>query len=365
MKKLSVVLLTNIPAPYRVPVFELLAQTRPWDFHVVYCSASEPDRDWQLERGGYAQHYLKSKMLTLRGKYVHFNPDLWSTLNTLRPDVLITTGFNPSHLIAFAYARMHGARHIAMTDGTFESEKALTRVHRVLRRWVYARTEAFIGASEGSSALYRSYGVSPHKIFQSHLCANNTLFEARSRGVSKEYDLLFCGRIVAEKSPMFALDVARETARLLRRRVSLAVVGAGVAEPEMRAAAQAMRDQIDVAFLGFAQQEELPARYGASRVLLFPSRGDTWGVVANEACACGVPVVVSPMAGVAGELIRDGQTGFVLDLSVSVWAKACVCLLTDGRLYEEMSTQCRRAVQAYSYEQAMQGLRSAIECAVP
>ena len=58
-------------------------------------------------------------------------------------------------------------------------------------------------------------------------------------------------------------------------------------------------------FHGFAAQRELPDLYRSAKVFLFPTLADVWGVVANEACAAGLPVIVSPHAGVAGELVRD------------------------------------------------------------
>src|SRR5208337_2320660 len=132
------------------------------------------------------------------------------------------------------------------------------------------------------------------------------------------FDLMFCGRMTAIKNPQFVLAVAQSAATLLRRRISLCFVGSGPLESTLRAQALEHAD-IDVTFMGFARQADLPQRYAESRVFLLPSVWDPWGVVANEACAAGVPVITSPHAGVAGELIRDGQTGFVRDLDVGVW----------------------------------------------
>lgn len=365
VRPVRVALVTNIPAPYRIPVLERLASQPGCELHVVYCSGIEPDRAWQLQQGAFEATYLKPRFVTFRGRYVHINPDVWSALGKVRPDVVITTGFNPTHVLAFAWARLHGKAHVAMTDGTWTSEQLLSGVHRLLRRVVYAGSGAFIGASEGSMALYRSYGLPDARLFKSYLCANNAAFLS-TPPVPRVHDLLVAGRIVAGKNPLFALAVAERLGQRLQRTVRLAFLGSGEMEAEVRAAAAKLPpEQVQVDFLGFAQQDSLPAHYARARVLLFPTAMDTWGVVANEACAAGVPVIVTPEAGVAGDLVVDGVNGRVMPMDVEAWAQASEQLLCDEALHAQMSRAARERVGAYNFDAAAQGIWRAVLKAMP
>lgn len=361
-KALRLVIVTNIPAPYRLPVYALLAREPDIDLHVVFCSGREPDRQWNLGQADFPHTFLNESFVSYRGRFIHINHDIWSVLLRLRPDLVVTTGFNPTHVLAYAWTRLHGARHVAMTDGTLESEARLSKLHRWIRRHVYEHTAAFIAASDGGMRLYRSYGVEPDSMFKSHLCAHNERFLA-APPVAKHYDFIFCGRFEAAKNPLFALDVARACARRLARRVTMVFVGSGGMEARIREYAQACDDVVEVTFAGFATQEALPGWYAASRVFLFPTRMDVWGVVANEACAAGVPVLVSPDAGVAGELVRDGENGFVLTLDLDRWADAACRLLTDTALYASQSARCREIVREYSYDNAARGIAQAARAA--
>lgn len=356
-------MVTNIPAPYRLPVYALLAQQPDLDFHVVYCSGREPDREWNLGQASFAHTFLKDAFVRYRGRYIHLNHDVWPVLSSLRPDIVATTGFNPTHLLAYAWARLHGARHVTMTDGTLESEAALSILHRWIRRHVYAHTAAFIGASDGAMRLYRSYGIDSSALFKSHLCADNALF-FNAPPQKKVYDFMFCGRFEAVKNPFFALDVARTVALRLGRRMTMVFVGSGGLEGRMRAYAKTIEAEVDTRFAGFARQEALPAWYGASRIFLFPTSWDPWGVVANEACAAGVPVLVSPDAGAAGELVREGENGFVLPLDLVRWTDAAIRLLTDESLYAAMATRGRERVSEYSYDNAARGIAQAARAAM-
>ena len=353
------VIVTNIPAPYRLPIYTLLAQEPDIELHVVYCSGREPDREWNLGQMPFAHTFLKKSFLSYRGRYIYYNLDVWAVFQSLKPDIVVTTGFNPTHLMAYAWTRLHGARHVAMTDGTLESEATLTALHRWIRRNVYAHTAAFIGASDGTMRLYRSYGIISNVMFKSHLCADNARF-FNAPPQAKIYDFIFCGRFEAVKNPFFALDVARETARRLGRRVSIVFVGSGGLEGEIRSYAKTVEAEVETSFAGFARQEALPEWYGASRIFLFPTRWDPWGVVANEACAAGVPTLISDVAGSAGELVRDGDNGFVLQLDQERWTNAAVRLLTDESLYAAMVARCREQVSEYRYDNAARGIAQAV-----
>lgn len=356
---LRVAMVTNIPAPYRLPVFEQVAGVPGVDLCVYFCSGREPDREWDLEKSAFKQVYLHEKFITFHGRYIHTNPDIWRQLRAFRPDVVITTGFNPTHLLAYAHARWSGARHVAMTDGTLQSESKLTSIHRWIRRIVYAGSSSFIGASNGSLDLYRSYGIDESRMFKSHLCTNNSAFFINSH-VGKRFDFIFCGRFVTGKNPLFAIQVAQRVSQILRRRVSILFVGSGDLESDLHLLANEAAQEVDCVFAGFARQHQLPHLYGSARILLFPTQRDVWGVVVNEACAAGLPIIVSPFAGSVGELVRDKVNGFVLPLNDQQWADAAARLLSDDRLYLEMSTRSREMVQDFNFENAVAGIVSAV-----
>lgn len=362
-KRIKVALVTNIPAPYRLKVFEQLGAQPDIDFCVFYCSGREPDREWDLQQTAFKQVYLRESFITYRGRYIHCNPDAWSELGAFRPDVVITSGFNPTFLVAYVSARWHGARHIAMTDGTFTTEAGLSRVHRWVRRWIYGGTRAFIGASQGSFELYRAYGIDDQRMFQSHLCANNEAYQPVSLD-HKRHDFVFSARFIAAKNPMFALDVAQQVARRIGRKTSILFLGSGEMLDEMVRKAEQIKGDVDVTFAGFVKQDALPAHYASARVLLFPTQMDTWGVVANEACAAGLPVVVTPMAGVAGDLVIHEDNGYVLPLDRSAWVSACARLLQDEALYQRCSASSLLRVKSYTYAHAAQGIYEAVQMAV-
>ncbi len=112
----KVALVTNIPAPYRVPVYNRLARDGRINFTVIFCAKREPDRHWDLEQFEFKSVVLNQSFITRAGRYIHNNIDVMGQLKAIDPAVVITDGFNPTHLYAFLYAWWHGRKH-NMLDG--------------------------------------------------------------------------------------------------------------------------------------------------------------------------------------------------------------------------------------------------------
>jgi glycosyltransferase involved in cell wall biosynthesis len=307
---------------------------------------------------------LREKFFTGKRTFIHNNPDVFAALRAFDPQVVVTTGFSPTYLYAFVYTKLFGRRHVVMTDGTLASEAGQTRVHRLLRRVVLRRSGAFVVASDGGRVLLRGYGVAEEKIYFSPLCANTSVSWESVTPCSPGLDFLFSGRLVSIKNPLFALQVAHGVANRIGRRVSLGILGSGPLAAELHTQAAGVADQVELRFAGHVTQAEVPRWFASARVFLFPTSWDPWGVVANEACLAGVPVIASPHAGAAGELILDGVNGYVRPLDLPQWIDAAVRLISDSTLYLQLSEQARRNVQLYSFENAARGIADAVRIAV-
>ncbi len=350
----KVVLLSNNPVPFRIPVCQLMANDPRIEFTAIFCARREPGRPSDVPELPFEHVILKENYRIRDDAYsVHNNPDVFGVLRRLQPDVVINSGFQPTNLYALLYCLRYGKRHVVTTDGTAESEAAgINWKQKALRRFFFRFSQAFVGPNGGTRRLFESYGIPSSLFFLSPLCIDNKRFQLS--GVEKRYDLLFCGRLTEMKRPLFALDVAELLASELGREVSLLYVGAGPLEQEVRQRAATARN-VDTTFSGFTLQADLPHRYNESRIFLFPTSYDVWGVVGNEACASGLPVIVTPHAGVVGEIVLDGVNGFVLDHDPRRWAAAARRLLEDTALYERFAASSRQMVQDYTYQAAANG----------
>ena len=87
-------------------------------------------------------------------------------------------------------------------------------------------------------------------------------------------------------------------------------------------------------------------------------------MVANEACAAGVPVLVTQHAGAVGDLVIDGVNGLVLPLDADAWARVGARLLNDPVEWARLSAAARERVKGFSYDAAALGLWQAVQRAM-
>ncbi len=127
--------------------------------------------------------------------------------------------------------------------------------------------------------------------------------------------LLFVGRI----QPLKGLTVAVNALALLADRTArLVVVGgpSGADGPAEWDRVQALVDRLGlrdrVTFVPPQPHHLLSTYYRAADVVVVPSRSESFGLVALEAAACGVPVVAAAVGGLR-TLVRDDVTGFLVD----------------------------------------------------
>ena len=363
MPKLALVL--NEPPPYRIPILNRIAATPDVQLKVIFCCRREPNRFWDLPPMKFDATYLRERITTVNGRYIHNNPEVYLALGRFSPDVVIGNGFNPTHLYAMSWCALTRRVYVPMTDGTLQSESSLSRVHVGLRRVVYRRARSVIAASNGGFALYRQYGVPRAACYRSCLCVDNDSFRtAEDKAPEKVFDFIFCGRLEPGKRPAFAIEVAARCAALLMRKTRLLIVGSGSLEDSLRLRAQAHAANVDVVFNGFAKQADLPGLYHSAKVFLFPTEADVWGVVANEACAASLPVIISPHAGAADELVVDRKNGFVRKLDLEQWADCAANLLSNDGMRQAYGERSRVMVEPYNFDQSARGIIEAVRAAV-
>jgi glycosyltransferase involved in cell wall biosynthesis len=97
--------------------------------------------------------------------------------------------------------------------------------------------------------------------------------------------------------------------------------------------------QSSVRFLG--QQLAFVEVLRAADAFLLPSETESFGLAALEALACGVPVVASRVGGL-GEVIKDGESGFLVEKGdVTKMAEAVLRIVSDRALHARMAEAAR------------------------
>jgi D-inositol-3-phosphate glycosyltransferase len=191
-------------------------------------------------------------------------------------------------------------------------------------------------------------------------------------GLAGRRVVLFVGRLQALKGPDLAIRGVAEAVRRDPREtrdVALVVVGGpsgtGDASSSLRslAAAEGIADR--VRFLPPVPHADLPRVYAAAEALVMPSRSESFGLVALEAQACGVPVVAADVGGLR-YVIRTGRTGFLVPgHEPGAYADQLLQLLGDRSLAARMSEAAVAHAAGFPWEATAAGVLSVYREVVP
>ena len=350
---MKVVIITNIPTPYRDPVYGLLNDFHDIESKVFFCSKSEPNRNWNMGSIEFDHVFLSKKT----NKFIYFNFNVFRELNKFKPDVILTAGFNPTMLFAWLWSLILFKKHIPFSDANLYSERSLSILHKIIRKIVFSSSNAFLGASEGTLELYRSYKISSNELFKSCLAIDNDKFKEIDE--KKEYDLMFCGQFIERKQPMFFCEIAK---MVFESKPDLKVLLLGSGPLKADCVKYLIENNINFTDAGFVQPTDMPYFYKRARLFLFPTLHDPWGLVVNEALAAGVPVLVSCVAGSANELVIDNYNGFIFDnLNKSRWVEKINIVFTDVYLEKKLSVNAVNSIENYTFSSAATGIYSAIK----
>lgn len=191
---------------------------------------------------------------------------------------------------------------ISETNDLIKPNKRIEAIYNFVDERVYHKVS--------SDHLRNEYGVSPQEKVIIHV--------SNFRTVKRVPDVV--------KS--FAKIVDRIPAKLL-------LVGDGPEISHINRLVEELNIRNHVLFLG--KQDNLEELYSMSDLMLLLSEKESFGLVALEAMACGVPVIGTNVGGIP-EVISDGETGYICELGdIDSIVDKAIHLLNEEELHHQFS----------------------------
>jgi glycosyltransferase involved in cell wall biosynthesis len=364
----EIALVTNLPAPYRIPVWNQLNLLTGGRLHVYFTENQWPERSWRLDtqKMQFPWQFLKSSKSYGRVAELQAALKLRAELSRLRPDSVICGGYDtPAAWMAFSWCKFHRRRFVLWCPSTASDLRKPGRLKAWLKTLIVSRADAVAAVGTASRAYVRQMGAPVERTFVAPNAADNEFFanqaaktdpvrEREARGYPPKL-VLYSGRLVRDKGVFVLLDALRGIQQEMSE-VGLLLVGDGRDRKRLEEHCRSTRLR-HVHFAGAQPYERVPHFYALADVLALPTFSDAWGLVVNEAFACGVPAVVSRVAGCCADLVIEGETGFTVERNDTEKLKqALLRLLSDDELRLRMGARCRQFIPRYSIEACARGL---------
>jgi glycosyltransferase involved in cell wall biosynthesis len=325
---MSLVVLTNIPTPYRTAFFDALAEEAARAgkrFHVLYCAKTEPGRHWPYDSAKmkHAHTVLRGFHPSLTGIHAHLNPGVLAELNLLKPDTLLLAGSwnTPTMLIAGLNIYSPAPRRFFWSEGHADAALHKTGLIAWLRRRVYRTFDGVAVPNAKSAEWAIAQAGSARPVVNLPNAIDAAFFkrpssDARSQARQK-LGLPVEGRVLVQVSALTerkgVLPLAQAFLGLSetdRAGACLVFVGEG----ELRAEFEGLAAQSagTIRLLGQLPPEEVRQVLWAADAFVLNTRLDPNPLSAIEASAAGLPIVMSAAAGNITEIVEAPNAGFVI-----------------------------------------------------
>jgi glycosyltransferase involved in cell wall biosynthesis len=369
------------PNPSRAPHLDRIAEHPDIDLTVIYAAPTVHRREWTLE--------LAHDPVILRGprvpavRLLHHDypltPQIWPLLQRERFDVLVIGGWSlMATQLAIVWAQLHRVPYLLISENHFREDRP---------RWISALKAAVLPHLVRPAAGHLVTG-SLAREHQTHYGARadtitvfpntvdvaefgrraDALYERRadirhSLGIADDaIAVTQVSRFIPFKGPDEAVEAVARARSLTKEPLHLVLVGSGPMESQLKARARDLA--LDVTFAGWRSGQKLLEAYAATDVFLLLSRREPWGIVVNEAAACGLPLVLTDAVGAAADLLVPGENGeLVRSGEIEGQAQAIARLANDGALRTRYGQRSREIAAPWGYEPSVATFVAAVRAA--
>lgn len=315
----SIVWVTNQAAPYRIPVWEALAEQVNLEIWLLesdqklHRDRNNRGADWEV-RGrefNFSVRTLPTYAIH-RGEARHYIAG-WLGRKPLKDvdGVLIGGWDSPAYWTVARAARKAGARRIGFYESHLLTQRNTGGPLAAARRWFFRSLDGVVVPGVAAQEALLHEGVDPGKIHLGfnavdvqRIHAETNLERARHPRTDDNLRLLVVSQLIERKNISEAIKAIREPGL---ENTMLTVVGTGPLEVELTELIDNLdlSDRVDL--VGYLPGTMLPRVFADHDALVHPALEEVWGLVVNEALAGGLSVVVSDRAGVASSVA--GSTG--------------------------------------------------------
>lgn len=389
IEKYRVGILSTHPVQYYAPLYKALARHPEIDLEVFYCHRQTPkgqalagfgvEFDWDVPLlEGYKNRFLKNAARN-PGVNKFFGcdtPEIGNIIGDNRFDAFIIDGwYVKSHWQAAEACRRSNTPLLVRGDSYLLSDSLFMK--RAVKYGIYhifmKNFKACLAPGKMAREYFLYYGADKDKIYFVPHAVDNEFFSSRCSVLMREREalrrtwaipkdaivFLFAGKLIPKKRPLDFIE-ALGAAHDANPEIFGLVTGDGPLKAPMENAAQEKKTA--VTFTGFLNQSDMPKAYAVSDCLVLPSDvGETWGLVVNEAFACGLPAIVSDRVGCAPDLVMPGETGEVYRCADKGRLSDIIADLSlDRARLKKMGESAKKIIDKYSIDNAVKGIMEAV-----
>lgn len=312
---MKLILITNIPSPYRISLWDRMKEHT--NLEVICISKNEKNRSWKTETRPYI-NFLKSYHLLFQKRdwALHFSLpfSLFFSLIKKNPDAVLITGYDsPQYWEALFYAKIFGKKKVLWNGSTLLSARSQNKIVNFLKNYFINSFDTYYTYGTKASEYLETFGIASDKIVTGTNTVDTKYYKTHTSNESKNdgvLKFLYVGQLIERKGLTNTIEAF---SKLDQKDWSLTIVGSGDDENKLKEMVRSHGLEDKIIFTGYKQKDEIIDYYSTADVFLMPSYLEVWGLVLNEALASGLFCLSSRYAGATFDLIENEKNGFIIN----------------------------------------------------
>lgn len=300
-KKYDLVFLTNLPAFYKVNLYNEIAKKQK--IFVIFMSRYSKDRNEDFFKGekNFEYIYLEKNIYEQRNSLKNALKII-GILRNISYKKIVLGGWDT--LECWMTWMLSSKRQNSLVIESSEFESTNKGIKGILKKIFVSKISLGFASGQSQANLLKNVGYKGKIKKTKGVGIFNYKKAEITRKIVDVKKFLYVGRLSTEKNIKQIIKIFNEKPNL-----ELSIVGYGPLEFELKALACN-----NIKFLGKIDNERLTEIYQSNDVFILPSKSEPWGLVVEEALYNGLPVILSNKVGCHTEIIQNGKQGYVYEV---------------------------------------------------
>lgn len=356
MKK--ILCIDNFEPPYRVPFFNILGA----HYDVTLALSERKNEQKGRNEKWFVEQDRNYKLIQLPGKKIFGKKICFSVRELIRDDsydlYFMDMYGNLTNMLAILLINMKkkNKKFILSVDGMLERKE--NKLVKMLKSYLLKSPCCVLSPSDYVTRCLMSYGVDSDKIYQypfssivdadvEERCLTKDEKRAlrQKLGIKEEKVIVTVGQCIPRKG----FDVLLNACAQIDGNVGVYFLGGEKTQEYDEIISK--NNLKNIVFPGFKSKEELREYYKAADLFVLPTREDIWGLVVNEAMACGLPVITTDRCVAGLELVKDDENGYIVPVDeVDLLATHCNTIIHDEKIQQSMAECSLEKIREFTVE---------------
>ena len=277
-----------------------------------------------------------------------------------KPNVVNLTGYyDIASWTVLLFCKLRGIKTILSNEST-ASDHQRNKIKEFVKGLIIKQFDGYFNFGTLSENYILSLGINPKKMLVKRNCVDN---EAIKDIFSKHYEsrikqqkqlkiplqnFIFVGRLIEYKNLFLFLEAFNIAKQKSNQNWGVIILGDGELKNELDDFVTRKNIQ-NVSFQRGVSWQQVPEYLALSDVLVLPSYSEPWGLVVNEAMACGLPVIVSNKCGCAIDLVKNNGNGFTFSPdNLEELTSILIKFMNKEVDYKQMGRVSEQIIEEYS-----------------